>query len=143
MHIAPTSAAAVLDPAPMPITTPEKEPYAGWAIYQLDEVRDDLNAALSELVHVKEGIMPTPDVMERQLKLVTKARTQIEGVLGHDATADALQAAHAVLPHMTRATELLHALRQPSTPADYMPLVDNLGAAMDQIEALLGAVGFD
>lgn len=139
MHIEPTAAThGASDGAARP-----KEPYSGWAVYRLDDVRSDLNAVMSELSHVQPGSMPSEEVLVRQLKLVTQARTRVEDVLGHDATADALAAAHAVLPRVTRATELLHTLQQPTAAADLAPLLDDLGAAMDQIEAMLAAAGFD
>ncbi|MBC7643622.1 MAG: hypothetical protein H7123_00755 [Thermoleophilia bacterium] len=134
---------ALVAPATDHATVLPAEPYAGWAVYRLDDARGDLNAVISELVHVKQGAMPAPDVLIRQLKLMTEARTRVEDVLGHDATADAREAAHNVLPHLTRAAELMHTLGKPTGRADLKPLIDDLGAAMDHIEALLGAVGFD
>lgn len=114
---------------------------AAWELYQLEAAHGLLNAAYGAIATTQPGIV-TP-AWNDQIALIQKAQLNVQGVLAGDARADAVRAAREVLPHITRAAEVLAAIHRPVTPAELQPLLDDMGAAMDHIETLLGAVDWE
>lgn len=117
----------------------------GWELYQLEDVNQQLDAVMGAVTDRMNGAVPPgPGQFKQQLETVRAAHKALTDVTGHDALADAALAAREVLPHVERATQVLEALEGHTIAmVDLKPLLADLGAAMDRIEQLLGAAGFD
>lgn len=117
----------------------------GWELYQLEGVNRQLNAVYGAVTdRMKGAVPPGPGQFRTHVEAVHAAHKALTEVTGHDAVADAALAAREVLPHVERATQILEVLEGHTLMAvDLKPLLDDLGAAMDRIEQLLGAAGFD
>ncbi len=74
---------------------------------------------------------------------VHEARIALTPTTGHDGRDEAAKAARAVLPRLERALQMLDVLAATRDPLHVEPLLDELGIAMDHVEAALAAVGWD
>jgi hypothetical protein len=118
---------------------------AGWHNYQLETAHTHLNALYGDMTEAMAGTgAPTVGKFAEQLQQIITVQNALYDVSGHDGIGDAAIAARDLLPGIQRAAQLLEALEgRPVTAADIQPLLTDVGAAMDRIEKLLGAVGFD
>lgn len=94
-----------------------------------------LNAAYNALT-----VDSRPSDVGLAQRYVREARTELTG---HDGPADATAAARAVLPKLEHALQLLEALGASRDPLHVGPLLDDLGSAMDHVEAVLASVGWE
>jgi hypothetical protein len=74
---------------------------------------------------------------------VTEARGELAPLAGHDGPDDAGAAARAVLPRLDRALTLLDSIGAARDQQHLVPLLDQLGQAMDSLESVLAGVGWD
>jgi hypothetical protein len=74
---------------------------------------------------------------------LAEAHRELQPGSGHDGPDGAAAAARSVLPRLERALQLLDELQTTSDVQHVAPLLDELGIAMDHVEQVLGAVGWD
>lgn len=118
---------------------------AGWETYQLQTAHTFLNAVLGDITpYTAVGTQHIIGTFAAQLNQIMTANRALVDLTGHDGPGDAMLAAREVLPRVHRAQQLLEALEGRNvTAADLQPLIAHLGAAMDRIEQVLGAAGYD
>ncbi len=129
----------------MNITVPPTAAHpAGWEIYQLETAHTYLNAIIGDITPYAQAGHAAVGAFTAQLEQIITANRALIDLTGHDGPGDAMIAAREVLPQVQRAQQLLQALEgHEVTVADLQPLLDHLGAAMDRIEQVLGAAGYD
>lgn len=109
------------------------------SMWNVERAHAALNAAYNSLADDTGRVPLVTDIGLAQ-QYVREARTELAG---HDGPTDASVAARAVLPRIEHALQLLDALGMSRDPRNVAPLLDELGGAMDHVEAALAAVGWD
>lgn len=114
----------------------------GFSMANIGRAHSAMNAAYNALAVDRR---PETLVQDAQLArdYVAEARTELEPGAGHEAADDARAAARAVLPRLDHALALLAALQVAPDPMRVTPLLDELGVAMDRVEAAMSGAGWD
>ena len=108
----------------------------------VERAHSAMNAAYNTL-----AVDTTRDTIPENVNLargyLSEARGELVPGAGHEGPCEAAVAARAVLPRIERAFQLLDALGASRDPHHVAPLLDEIGIAMDHVEAALAAIGWD
>ena len=114
----------------------------GPSLADVERAHASLNAAYSAIATDR-----IPQTLAQDARLargyVHEARAHLHAGTGHAAADGARVAARAVLPRLEHALRLLELLATTRDQAHVDPLLDELGAAMDHVEAALAGAGWD
>ena len=114
-------------------------PHEGFHMYAIAQAHTAINRAWTAATPgITNGMRPT-DV----LAFTRDAHARLQDAVAHEGPDDALTAAHAVLPRVTRAVELLAALGGDLSEAHVNEVLREFATVMDQLEATLDAAGWD
>lgn len=115
---------------------------AAFSMANVGRAHSAMNAAYNALAVDRR---PETLVADAQLArdYVDEARAELTPGAGHEASDDARAAARAVLPRLDHALALLAALQVAPDPLRVTPLLDELGVAMDRVEAAMTGAGWD
>ena len=121
----------------MATATSTPAPFAGYHLHALQEAHTAVNRAFTaanfgEQTRIQDALAFTRD-----------AHRRLQDAVAHDGPDAALAAAHAVLPRITRAVELLAALEADAAPERVRQLLDEYTAALDRLEETMDAAGWD
>ncbi len=119
-----------------------QEPYAGFGLTKVQEAHRLVNGAIN-IVSGEQTVPLTLADISATVALTKDAKQCLEQILGHDGPDSARTAAHAVMPRIARAIELLEALGQVPDPSVVGPLADELNVALDHLEETLGAADWE
>lgn len=117
---------------------------SGWQNYQLEDVRDQLNAMTNDIATALSTPPLSRTPWSQHARNIAASQHALREVSGHDGRDDAALAAREVLPRLSRIALLVDALHVRTIDQhDVDLLLLDLGAAMDRIERVLNAAGFD
>jgi hypothetical protein len=122
---------------------PTKTTAEGWHYWRLDAVRERLGDAYNGVAAAKEGGADAAEQLTAARTAMDAAAVEIEQMLGHDGPDDAIQAATTLQPRVTRAITDLTRIGVTPKPDDVQALLTECGDALDHVEQVLGAIGWD